>query len=87
VKHTSTILHKTGKKGKKTEITYTCEKCNFTTKNNKNILSHMLNNHSTKEERKDKFKYYCDNCDFGTFALSSYNNHLISNIHNRKNAI
>lgn len=84
VKHTSTILHKTGKKGKKTEITYTCEKCNFTTKNNKNILSHMLNNHSTKEERKEKFKYYCECCDFGVFVKSMMDTHLNTNKHQLK---
>jgi Zinc finger, C2H2 type len=83
-KHLTTILHKTGDKGKrKSTINYKCEICDYTTKNNNNFMLHKLNNHAGKEERKEKFKYYCEECDFGSFAECNYKNHLKSKGHLR----
>jgi hypothetical protein len=83
-KHLGTILHKTGKKGKRQKsIVYNCDKCDYTTTNNNNFLTHKLNNHSTKEERKKEFKYFCDLCDMGVFTESCYNKHLETKGHKR----
>ena len=43
--------------------------------------THILNNHSSKEERKHKFKCYCEYCDFGSFSEIHYQNHLITKKH------
>ena len=55
IQHNETDLHKTGERGKKPikekEI-FSCGKCDFTSTNKNNYLTHKLNNHSTKEERK-----------------------------------
>jgi len=88
LQHYETELHKTGERGKKLikekEI-FSCDKCDFSSTNNYNYLTHKLNNHSTKEERKQQFKYYCDNCDFGVFTESSLEIHKHSLRHNRLN--
>jgi hypothetical protein len=49
-----------------------CPSCNYTTKSNIAMESHILNNHSSKDERKKKFKCYCEYCDFGTFSEEHY---------------
>jgi hypothetical protein len=88
IQHNKTKLHKTGERGKKPvkekEI-FSCDKCDFSSTNKNNYLTHKLNNHSTKEERKQQFKYYCDNCDFGVFTESSLEIHKHSLRHNRLN--
>ena len=88
LQHYKTELHKTGERGKKLikekEI-FSCNKCDFSSTNKNNYLTHKLNNHSTKEERKQQFKYYCDNCDFGVFTESSLEIHKHSLRHNRLN--
>ena len=88
LQHYETKLHKTGERGKKLikekEI-FSCDKCDFSSTNKNNYLTHKLNNHSTKEERKQQFKYYCDNCDFGVFTESSLEIHKHSLRHNRLN--
>ena len=88
LQHYETELHKTGERGKKLikekEI-FSCDKCDFSSTNKNNYLTHKLNNHSTQEERKQQFKYYCDNCDFGVFTESSLEIHKHSLRHNRLN--
>ena len=87
-KHCNTILHKTGKrKIRKDRIqeNYICNKCDYITTNKNNYLTHILNNHSKKEERKEKFKFYCEKCDFGVFVKSSFEKHLITKKHLIKN--
>lgn len=85
--HCNTTLHKTGKrKVRKDRIqeNYKCSKCNYITTNNNNYLTHILNNHSTKEEKKNKFKFYCETCDFGVFVKSVYDKHIKTKKHNMK---
>ncbi len=86
LQHYETELHKTGSRGKKIikekEI-FECNECEFKSTNKNNHLTHILNNHSTKEQRKNKFKYYCDYCDFGVFTESSFNKHNESKRHLR----
>jgi len=85
--HCNTTLHKTGKrKVRKDRIqeNYKCSKCNYITTNNNNYLTHILNNHSTKEEKKNKFKFYCETCDFGVFVKSAYDKHIKTKKHNMK---
>ena len=88
LQHYETELHKTGERGKKLikekEI-FSCDKCDFSSTNKNNYLTHKLNNHSTKEEWKQQFKYYCDKCDFGVFTESSLEIHKHSLRHNRLN--
>lgn len=86
--HYETELHKTGERGKKQikeKELFSCNKCDFSSTNKNNYLTHKLNNHSTKEERKQQFKYYCDNCDFGVFTESSLEIHKNSLRHKRLN--
>lgn len=85
--HCNTTLHKTGKrKVRKDRIqeNYKCDKCNYITTNNNNYLTHILNNHSTKEERHGKFKFYCEICDFGVFVKSAFDKHIKTKKHNMK---
>ena len=64
---------------------FSCDKCDFSSTNKNNYLTHKLNNHSTKEERKQQFKYYCDTCDVGVFSETSFNNHKETIRHKRFN--
>ena len=88
IQHNETDLHKTGERGKKSikekEI-FSCDKCDFSSTNKNNYLTHKLNNHSTKEERKQQFKYYCNVCDVGVFSKISFNNHTNTVRHKRFN--
>ena len=88
LQHYETELHKTGERGKKLikekEI-FSCDKCDFSSTNKNNYLTHKLNNHSTKEEGKQQFKYYCDACDVGVFSETSFNNHTETIRHKRFN--
>ncbi len=43
--------------------------------------THILNNHSTKEEKKLKYNYYCEYCDYGSFSKPLYEKHIKSNKH------
>lgn len=82
--HCETTLHKTGKRKvrkDKLDKEYKCEKCDYISKNKNNYLTHILNNHSTKEEKKKGFKYYCESCDFGVFVKSMFDKHLATNKH------
>jgi hypothetical protein len=86
--HNETILHKTGKRGKKNKKIkeeFKCDKCEYKSTNKNNHLTHVLNNHSTKEERKKKFKFYCDKCDFGVFTDSTFKKHNETLGHKRLN--
>ena len=88
IQHNETDLHKTGERGKKPikeKELFSCDKCDFSSTNKNNYLTHKLNNHSTKEERKKEFKYYCEACDFGVFTESSYEKHKNSLRHKRLN--
>jgi hypothetical protein len=58
-----------------------CPNCDYTTKSNISMETHILNNHSTEEQRKTKFKCYCDYCDFGTFSQEHYEKHLDTKKH------
>jgi hypothetical protein len=83
--HNKTILHITGKSGKKKDKKiFACDDCDFTSTNENNLLTHKLNNHCTAEEKKAGFKYYCDSCDFGVFTESSFNIHCDTIKHKRQ---
>lgn len=82
--HNNTTLHLTGvrkPKEKKEHKIYKCDKCNYTSKNVNNYLTHTLNNHDTIENRKKSFKYYCTICDFGVFTESLYKKHVSTKSH------
>lgn len=81
--HTSTELHKTGIKKKRSDYKepIKCDFCDYKSKNQTMVNTHILNNHKTKEDRKNSFKYYCEYCDFGTFAIKSLNIHNETNKH------
>jgi len=88
LQHYETELHKTGERGKKLikeKELFSCDKCDFSSTNKNNYLTHKLNNHSTKEERTQQFKYYCDTCDIGVFSETSFNNHKETIRHKRFN--
>ncbi len=88
IQHNETDLHKTGERGKKLikeKELFSCDKCDFSSTNKNNYLTHKLNNHSIKEERKQQFKYYCDACDVGVFSETSFNNHTETIRHKRFN--
>jgi len=53
-----------------------CAHCDYSTKNSTTLKTHLLNNHSTREERKSEFKFFCECCDYGSF----YENFI--NVHN-----
>ena len=78
-KHIETELHKTGKRKTRTDKTRVekCHHCEYTLKSERtiNMVQHILNEHSTKEERKEKFKYYCEYCDFGGFSQTMIEKH------------
>lgn len=83
-RHNESVLHQTGKKKKKSEKikeTHDCSKCDYSSTNKNNYLTHKLNNHSTKEERKAGFNHYCEMCDVGVFTKTSFHNHLGSKRH------
>lgn len=88
-KHLNTELHLTGKRkarsDKKKDI-YECDICDFTSDKEHNLKTHILHNHSTKENREKEFKHYCSCCDFGTFTESEYDKHIKTNKHKMKSA-
>lgn len=89
-KHCNTELHKTGKrKVRKDRLAenYKCEKCDYITTTKLNIKTHMLNNHSNKEEKKNGFKFYCEKCDFGVFTETSFDLHLKTKKHKIKSEL
>ena len=84
--HSMTTLHITGKRKERNDKKiYTCEKCDYKNVNKNNYLTHVLNNHSTKEEKKKQFKYYCENCDFGVFTKTLFDNHILTKKHQMRN--
>ena len=86
-KHCNTELHKTGKRkprSDKVADNYKCDKCNYITTAKLNLKTHVLNNHSSKDEKKSGFKHYCDKCDFGVFTESSFKVHLDTQKHKMK---
>jgi hypothetical protein len=83
-KHNDTEIHKSGINGKtKNKKIFICDKCDFTSSNKNNFLTHKLNNHGSQKERKAEFKYYCDICDIGCFVESIHETHLNSIKHKR----
>lgn len=86
-KHCKTGMHQTGKRKPRSDKladNYKCDKCDYITSTKLNLKTHILNNHSTKEERKNGFKFYCDNCDMGVFTESSFKVHLNTKKHKMK---
>lgn len=86
-KHCKTGLHKTGKRKPRSDKladNYKCDKCNYLTTAKLNLKTHVLNNHSSKEERKCGFKYYCEKCDLGVFTATSFKNHTETQKHKSK---
>jgi hypothetical protein len=75
--HIDTVLHKTGKRKKRTDTKepFKCENCDYKTKNNTTMKTHKLTEHSNKKERNKEFKYYCKYCDFGTFSKDIMERH------------
>jgi hypothetical protein len=86
-KHVETEKHKSGgvkrkiRCDKKIKTEIECPHCDYKNMYKICMKSHMLNNHSTKEERKNGFKHYCERCDYGTFSEKRYNDHIISQTH------
>lgn len=58
-----------------------CPHCDYTSNTNTGMNTHILNNHSTKEEKKLKYNYYCEYCDYGSFSKPLYEKHIKSNKH------
>ncbi len=86
-KHEETEKHKSGgiqrkiRRDKKIREEIKCNICDYKHIREDCIKSHILNNHSTKEQRKGEYKYYCDKCDFGTFSNQRFSEHLICKTH------
>ena len=82
-KHIITGKHLTGKRHERCDkkMIDKCPHCEYKTNTMTNMLQHMLNNHSTKNERKEKFKYYCEYCDYGTFGKKLFENHKLTQKH------
>lgn len=81
--HCNTEFHKIGKRKTRTDKKEVgkCKNCDYNTTNYTNMLKHILNKHSTREERKEKFKYYCELCDFGSFSKDTIEVHNNSEKH------
>lgn len=75
--HTSSELHKTGKKKIRSDkiVIEKCSDCDYKSRINTNMKQHILTKHGTKSDRENEFTYYCKYCDFGTFGKSSYKIH------------
>ena len=84
-KHISTILHKTGKRKKRSDYKEPkqCKQCEYKTKNKMTMKIHVLNAHSNLDEREEEFKYYCKDCDFGTFSNEIFEAHTKTEKHVR----
>jgi hypothetical protein len=82
-KHTVSGLHMEGHRATRCDkkLLDICPNCDYTTKNNISMQTHILNNHSTKEDREKQFKKFCKYCDFGTFNEKQYDNHLETKKH------
>jgi hypothetical protein len=81
--HCERESHKTGKRKTRTDKKEVgkCKDCDYNTTNYTNMLKHILNKHSTREERKEKFKFYCELCDFGSFSKDTIEVHNNSEKH------
>ncbi len=81
-KHLRSVLHQTGERKERSDKkNKKCEICGYICSTDKNLKSHKLVNHLTKEDRKEKFKYYCEICDYGNDCKVLYDKHLISKKH------
>lgn len=82
--HENTGKHKNGgiemkrkvRRDKKEEEEIKCPHCYYKNKNKYALKSHVLNNHSNKDERKNNFKYYCEKCDVGCFSKPKFEEHV-----------
>jgi hypothetical protein len=83
IKHINSGMHLEGHRATRCDkkILDKCPFCEYTTKNNTSMDTHILNNHSSKEERKKKYKCYCEYCDFGAFSEENYKKHLDTKKH------
>lgn len=85
--HTNTEKHKSGglkrktRRDKRTDEQVKCEYCDYKNTNKYSLKSHILNNHSNKEERKQSFKYYCEKCDIGCFSKPKFEEHINGKCH------
>jgi hypothetical protein len=83
--HLKTTLHLTGKRKERSDrVAYKCDHCIYESHNKNNYLTHVLNNHSTREERERGYKFYCKKCDFGVFTKTAYDLHLTKKKHQIK---
>jgi hypothetical protein len=86
-RHLKSTLHITGKRKSRTDKKHdilNCDKCDYSSINESNYKTHILNNHSSREERKENFSFYCEKCDFGCLTNSSFELHLKTKKHNMK---
>lgn len=81
-KHLNTELHKTGKRKIRTDkkVIEQCPHCDYTSKVNTDMQTHLIR-HLSEEEQKKKFNYYCDHCKIGYLYESQYNLHIVSTKH------
>ncbi len=82
-KHKNNGTKRKTRRDKKEEDEIKCEYCEYKNKNKYSLKSHILNNHSSKEERKKNFKYYCEKCDIGCFSKPKYEEHINGKNHNQ----
>jgi hypothetical protein len=77
-KHLTTELHKTGKRKERSDkkILDKCPHCDYTSKVNTDIQTHIISKHMSEKEQKEKFKFYCDYCKIGFLYESQHNIHL-----------
>ncbi|ATZ80149.1 hypothetical protein BMW23_0088 [Bodo saltans virus] len=82
-KHVNSGLHIEGHRATRCDkkIMDNCPHCEYKTKNNTAMNTHVLNNHADKNERKIKYTYYCEYCDYGAFSEKHYKKHLITTKH------
>jgi len=85
-KHLRSVLHQTGeRKIRSDKKNKNCNICEYSCSTEKNLKSHKLIYHLTKDDRKEKFKYYCEKCDYGNDCNILYKKHLESKKHNMMN--
>ena len=75
--HIKSELHLTGQRKKRSDYKepLKCVDCEYTSKNNITMKTHILNFHKTKDDRIKEFKFYCINCDFGSFSKDIIEKH------------
>ena len=89
-KHLTTELHKTGKRKTRSDkkILDKCPYCEYISKVNTDMQTHVISKHMSEEEQRQKSRFYCDCCKVGFLYKSQYNIHLTLSKHvNKSNKI